>query len=245
LTTRTAQAPIGRADRIDGRATGAPRRVQSFQNTVGKSEERFGSGLDKDGDGFVNELTTADMTAVTLFQITLNVPGQVIARDAAVRAAIATGEHLFSDIGCASCHIPALPLISNNNPGAPGRPGWIYTEPSPYNPTTGPNSPNLVPDPTHYPVSAPAILVDLTSNNLPQQRLRAAGGAVWVPAYTGLKLHHLCDGPMDPNAEPLDQNQPAGSPAFFAGNQNFLTRKLGGLYNQGPFWARGEVHDHA
>ena len=37
-----------------------------------QSEERFGLGVDPDGDGFVNELTTADMTAVTLFQITLN-----------------------------------------------------------------------------------------------------------------------------------------------------------------------------
>ena len=97
-----------------------------------QSEERFGLGLDPDGDGFVNELTTADMTAVTLFQITLNVPGQVIPHEPAIRAAIAAGEHLFSQIGCATCHVPALPLTHNNNPGAPSRPGWIYTEPSPY-----------------------------------------------------------------------------------------------------------------
>jgi hypothetical protein len=129
-----------------------------------QSEERFGTGTDKDGDGFANELTVADMTAVTLFQIALNVLGQVIPHDPAIRAAIARGEHLFSDIGCASCHVPALPLTSTNNPGAPGKPGWVYTEPSPYNPTTGPNSPNLVPGPAHYPVSAPPVLVDLTSD---------------------------------------------------------------------------------
>ena len=35
-------------------------------------------------------------------------------------------------------------------------------------------------------------------------------------------------------AEPaLDQNEPPGSPAFFAGNCKFLTRKLWGFYNQG------------
>ena len=61
-----------------------------------------------------------------------------------------------------------------------------------------------------------------------------------VPAYTDLKLHDLCDGPTDPNAEPLDQNQPAGSPDFFAGNQQFITRKLWGLYNQGPFGHAGK-----
>lgn len=204
-----------------------------------QAEERFGLGTDKDGDGFVNELTTADVTAVTLFQIALNVPGQVIPRDPAVRSAIAAGEQLFSKIGCADCHLPALPLTGGNNPGAPGRPGWIYTEPSPYNPITGANSPNLVPGPMKYPVSAPALLVDLTSNRLPLPRLKAAGGTVWVPAFTDLKLHNLCDGPTDPNAEPLDQNQPAGSTGFFAGNQQFITRKLWGLYNQGPFGHAG------
>jgi hypothetical protein len=205
-----------------------------------QSEERFGLGADPDGDGFVNELTTADMTAITLFQITLNVPGQAIPHDPAVKAAIATGERLFNQIGCAVCHVPALRLTSSNNPGAPGKPGWIYTEPSPYNPTTGPNSPNLVPGSVHYPVSAPPLLVDLTDNRLPLPRLKIVQGVVMVPAYTDLKLHDLCDSPADPNAEPLDQNQPAGSSEFFAGNRQFITRKLWGLYNQGPFGHAGK-----
>ena len=206
-----------------------------------QSEERFGLGVDADGDGFTNELTTADMTAATLFQITLNVPGQVIPRDRSVQEAIAAGQELFNGIGCASCHIPALPLTNNNNPGAPGQPGWIYTEPSPFNPATGPNAPNLVPGPSdNYPVSAPPLLVDLTSNALPLPRLKPRHGVVMVPAYTDLKLHTMCDGPTDPNAEPLDQNQPAGSPGFFAGNQKFITRKLWGLYNSGPFMHHGK-----
>jgi hypothetical protein len=206
-----------------------------------QSEERFGLGVDADGDGFTNELTTADMTAATLFQVTLNVPGQVIPNDPAVQEAIAAGGQLFNRIGCASCHTPALPLTNNNNPGAPGQPGWIYTEPSPFNPTTGPNAPNLVPGPTNnYPVSAPALLVDLTSDALPLPRLNPRHGVVMVPAYTDLKLHTMCDGPTDPNAEPLDQNQPAGSPGFFAGNQKFITRKLWGLYNSGPFMHHGK-----
>src|SRR5713101_3293170 len=33
-----------------------------------QSTERFGVGVDADGDGFVNELTRADVTAVTMFQ---------------------------------------------------------------------------------------------------------------------------------------------------------------------------------
>jgi hypothetical protein len=205
-----------------------------------QAEERFGLGVDADGDGFVNELTTADVTAVTLYQIALNVPGRVIPRDLEVRAAISAGEQLFSQVGCATCHIPALPLTNNNNPGAPGQPGWIYTEPSPYNPTTGNNAPNLVPGPSNYPITAPALLVDLTSKNLPLPRLEVVGGVVMVPAYTDLKLHTMANGPTDPIAEPLDQNQPAGSSGFFAGNQKFLTRKLWGLYNSGPFGHAGK-----
>jgi CxxC motif-containing protein (DUF1111 family) len=204
-----------------------------------QSEERFGLG-DADGDGFARELTTADMTAVTLYQITLNVPGQVIPSDRAVRAAIQAGQQLFTQVGCASCHVPALPLTNNNNPGAPGQPGWIYSEPNPFNPTSGPNTPNLTPGPSNYPVTAPPLLVDLTSDDLPQPRLKPNGGVLMVPAYTDLKLHVMANGPTDPIAEPLDQNQPAGSPEFFAGNEKFITRKLWGLANAGPFGHAGK-----
>jgi CxxC motif-containing protein (DUF1111 family) len=54
-----------------------------------------------------------------------------------------------------------------------------------------------------------------------------------VPAYTDLKVHDITTGPGDPNCEPLDQNQPAGSRGFFVGNCKFITRKLWGFYNQG------------
>ena len=205
-----------------------------------QAEERFGLGVDADGDGFVNELTTADVTAATLFQITLNVPGQVLPHDAVTRAAITVGEQLFIKVGCASCHIPALPLTSNSNPGVPGQPGWIYSEPSPYNPTTGPNSPNLIPGVTKYPISAPPLLVDLTSDRLPLPRLTPVRGVIMVPAYTDLKLHTMADGPNDPNAEPIDQNEPVGSPGFFAGNQKFLTRRLWGLADSGPYGHAGK-----
>ena len=78
------------------------------------------------------------------------------------------------------------------------------------------------------------------SRKLLESKGRTPGGVVWVPAYTDLKLHNLCDGPTDDNAEPLDQNQSAGATGFFAGNQIFLTRKLWGLYNQGPFGHAGK-----
>jgi hypothetical protein len=202
-----------------------------------QSEERFGLGADPDGDLVVNELTTADLTAVSMFQATLAVPGRVIPNDRAIERANLLGEAVFDKIGCATCHA-TLPLSENNNPGLPEKPGWIYFEPNPYNPITGPNSPNLQLGPTNYPVTAPALTVDLTSDTLPLPRLRAHGGVVIVPAYTDLKLHDMHDPSIpiladDPECEPLDQNQPAGSTGFFAGNCKFITRKLWGFYNQG------------
>ncbi len=198
-------------------------------------EERFGRNVDADGDGVVDELTTADLTAVSLFQATLAVPGRVIPNNPAVERANVRGEAIFNQIGCASCHA-TLPLTSNNNPGLPGNPGWIYFEPNPYNPAAGPNSPNLQLGPPNYPISAPALAVDLTSDELPLPRLRVHAGAVMVPAYTDLKLHDISatsKPATDAECEPLDQNQPAGSPGFFAGNCKFITRKLWGFYNQG------------
>jgi mono/diheme cytochrome c family protein len=200
-----------------------------------QAEERFGLNADPDGDGFANELTTADLTAVSIYQATLAVPGRVIPNDPAIEDANLRGEVLFDKIGCATCHA-TLPLTSHNNPGLPGQPGWIYFEPNPYNPETGPNSPNLQLGPTNYPVSAPALTVDLTSNMLPLPRLRAHHGSVLVEAYTDLKLHDISatsNPATDPECEPLDQNQPAGSSGFFAGNCKFITRKLWGFYNQG------------
>lgn len=200
-----------------------------------QAEERFGLNSDPDGDGFTNELTTADLTAVSMYQATLAVPGRVIPNDPAVERANLMGEAVFNRIGCATCHA-TLPLNSNNNPGLPGQPGWIYFEPNPYNPATGPNSPNLQLGSNNYPVSAPALTVDLTSPALPLPRLRANQGVVMVPAYTDLKLHDISatsDPTSDPECEPLDQNQPAGSAKFFAGNCKFITRKLWGFYNQG------------
>src|SRR5262249_18416211 len=185
-----------------------------------QTTERFGVGTDPDGDGVVNEMTRADVTAVSLYQATLAVPGRVIPDDPEIEAAVVAGESRFASIGCTSCHIPALPL---------DRQGWIFSEPNPFNPAG-----NLRPVD-----GVPPVTVDLTREDLPGPRLRPAGHVVYVPAYTDLKLHDITSGPGDPNIEALDMNQPAGSPGFFAGNGKFLTRKLWGTANEPPFFHHG------
>jgi hypothetical protein len=193
----------------------------AFNQHLGmQSTERFGVGTDPDGDGVVNELTQADITAIVLYQATLPVPIQVIPQNSLLRRAVAEGKTLFRQIGCGSCHVPALPLDNN---------GWIYTEPGPYNPAG-----NLQTG------EAPMVSVDLSSDALPQPRLKPAQGVILVPLYTDFKLHDICAGPNDPNAEPLNANATAGSPEFFSGNTRFLTRRLWAVGSKPNFFHHGQ-----
>ena len=185
-----------------------------------QSSERFGAGIDPDSDGFTDELTRADITAVTVFQATMAVPGRVIPNDADVEAAVLGGENQFMKIGCADCHVPNLPLDAD---------GLIFTEPNPFNPIG-----NLRPG------DAPPLTVHLAGDELPPPRLKPIGGVTYVPAFTDFKLHDICADPSDPNIEPLDMNQPAGTPGFFAGNRKFLTRKLWGLAGKPNYFHHGQ-----
>lgn len=180
--------------------------------------ERFPG--DPDDDGFANEMSQADVTAATIFQATMAVPGRVIPRDAEIEAAIRLGEERFMQIGCTSCHIPKLPLVNE---------GWIFTEPNPFNPPGN-----------RRPQDGAIYSADLTSSQLPSPRLKPEGGIVWVPAFTDLRLHDICDGPDDPNIEPINMHAPAGSAAFFAGNRRFITRKLWGTANEAPYFHHGQ-----
>ena len=170
-----------------------------------------------DGDGVKNELTRGDITAVSVFQAALQVPGRVIPRDPEIEQAVLNGEKVFDRIGCASCHIPRLPL---------DRKGWIYSEPNPYNPAG-----NLRVG------EAKTLYVDLSSDELPAPRLKPdPSGIVWVEAYTDFKLHDICE-PED--AEPLDMNQSVWSKKFKEGNRKFLTKRLWGVANEPAHFHHG------
>ena len=197
--------------------------LREFSNTAFnhhhgiQSTERFGLDTDPDGDGFKNELTRADVTAVTVWQATLQVPGRVIPRDPEIERAVWLGERTFERIGCATCHIPRMPLDKN---------GWVYSEPNPFN-IPG----NLRSGETRE------LKVDLSNDVLPAPRLRPdASGTVWVEAYTDFKLHDI--GEPD-QAEPLDMNQSQWSKKFKEGNRRFLTKRLWGAANEPPFFHHG------
>jgi hypothetical protein len=180
-----------------------------------QASERFGPGVDEDKDGLADELTRGDITAVSLYQAAMAVPGQVVPNHPKIEQAILAGEQHFKAIGCTACHVPDLPLDNK---------GWIFTEPNPYN----------------YPGNlrvgdAPETRLDLNDKSLPNPRLKEQDGVVRVPAYTDLKLHDITSGPDDPNAEPVDMND-----TFVKQNRRFLTKKLWGAANEPPYFHHGK-----
>jgi hypothetical protein len=187
-----------------------------------QTTERFGIDTDPDGDGFVNEMSRAEVTALSVFQAVMAPPGRVIPHDPEVERAVLDGEKVFARIGCAACHIPSLPLTRRN---------WVYTEPNPYNPPT-----NLRTG------EAREYRVDLNDPRLPGPRLKpspAHPDLIEVPAFTDLKLHDISD-PSDPaDAEPLDMNQTVWAARFSQGNRRFLTKRLWGCANEAPYFHHG------
>jgi hypothetical protein len=199
--------------------------VNAFNHHHGmEAVERFGIGQldshgnaittnDFDQDGVPDELSVGDITAATIFQAALNVPGRVLSNDTACRAAARAGETLFTQIGCADCHVASLTL---NNPR--------FSEPNPYN---GPGNLRVVD--TRHPFT-----LDLTKD-IPSPRLeRGAGRGAVVHAYTDLKRHVIAD-----DLDPFFRNErvrQSGVPV-----DQFITRKLWDAGCGPPYGHRGDL----
>lgn len=185
-----------------------------------QSEERFDlnpeKGIDYDEDGIAHELTIGDITAITIWQAALGVPGQVLPDEPSGQAEVQLGERLFREMGCTTCHIPELRLASR-----------LFTEPNPYN-LKG----NLRDVSQTY-------SFDMTTTGEGPFLERAGNGAI-VRAYTDLKRHNLCDdeiyhfcneylsqGRFDQDGEP--------------GSHFFLTRKLWDVGNSAPYGHAGDL----
>lgn len=187
-----------------------------------QTTERFGLGTDPDGDSHNNEMTRGDVTAISLYQAVLQVPGRVIPNDPTIQKAISNGEKIFAEINCAACHIPALPLSKRN---------WVYTEPNPFNPPMNLRQGEIK-----------SLKVDLTDPSLPQPRIKPDNSdSEWllIPVFTDFKLHDITDPKTDYGTEPLDQNQTVWSAKFVAGNRKFLTKRLWGCANDPPYFHHG------
>jgi len=199
--------------------------VNAFNHHHGmEAVERFGIGQkdslgnvittnDFDEDGVPDELSVGDITAATIFQVGMNIPGRVLSNNAARRAAARRGEAGFAEIGCASCHVPALILNTR-----------FFSEPNPYNPP-GDLRVQDVTNPYTFSLT----------EDIPKPRLEPGekDGAI-VRAYTDLKRHVICD-----DQDPFFRNErliQGGVPV-----DQFITRKLWDVGNTAPYGHRGDL----
>jgi ferredoxin len=195
-----------------------------------QAEERFdlnpakGMDPDFDEDGVQRELTVGDVTAVTLWQAQLGVPGRVVSKDKAERRMANRGEQVFDEVGCTSCHVPEMTLESR-----------LFVEPNPFNPPGTCSEPSVCPE----------YAYDMTKQGEGPLLEKGRHGTAIVRAYTDLKRHNLCDDPTDVDPirffcnEQLPQGRPDqdGRP----GSEFFLTRKLWDVGNSAPYGHRGDL----
>jgi hypothetical protein len=187
--------------------------VNAFNQHHGmQAVERFGEGTDPDGDGVIDELLVGDITAASIFQEALPVPVQ--APPGWNARTVLRGQRLFGQVGCTSCHIPALPLEST-----------VFCDPDPLNPSSGPF----------------ATFNDTSQSYCFDLRQTSGLRGPMVAAYTDLKRHVICDAnkpqlcnePSSP-LQTSDSMQPVPS-------DEFLTAKLWDVGNSAPWGHRGDL----
>jgi len=195
---------------------------------------------DFDGDGVVRELSVGDITAMTVYSAILPTPtelerlaalGFVQAPTAEQKALIVKGRAAFTNVGCASCHTPAMHLAQTRfeEPTARGN-GNFYDH-------------GLAKKDPNYDPKRPFSVDILKDMDEPRAEADPKGG-VTVRLYSDLKRHAmgrlLADpaGPGDSTTADFESLKYDGKPVKIAADQ-FLTAVLWGVGNTGPW-----LHDN-
>ena len=188
-----------------------------------QADERF-ADPDFDEDGVEHELTVGDISAVTLFQAGLAIPGQMLPAGLFERDQVEQGEAVFAALECTSCHVPAMTLDSRH-----------FVEPNPFNPAGT------------FSDTSQSVSFDMTKDGEKPQLEKGPDGGAIVRAYTDLKRHNLCDplgGPvLDPIRYYCNEQLAQGRPDQngLPGEEFFLTRKLWDVGNSAPYGHRGDL----
>ncbi|MEM9632145.1 MAG: di-heme oxidoredictase family protein [Pseudomonadota bacterium] len=179
--------------------------------------ERFGSAwtgsTDYDADGYENEMSPGQISALVAWQATLPAPTQKKDLPEIWQHAAATGELLFSEIGCASCHVPSLPLES-----------LVFHDPGPFD-TAGTLRQSDMESP---------LALDLATLDWVQDLPRDEEGRVLVPLYGDLKRHKIADAANDTFGNELLAQR-------FVARDVFITAELWGIGSTAPYGHRGDL----
>jgi hypothetical protein len=193
--------------------------IQPAESVAGRSP----GNPDPDQDGVINELTIGDMTAATVFMAALPVPRRAHLTGQLKKVAD-RGEKLFGEVGCASCHMPALKLNST-----------LFCEPNPLN-TIGDFQ-----DQSQKFCFDLAKTSDVKGNMVfaftDLKRHKICDNTQPFHPVT----NHFCDDP--PINAPLgtDPTGPTTSGAFRPAYFEFLTAKLWDVGNSGPWGHRNDI----
>ena len=180
-----------------------------------QANERFGldktGELDFDGDGVVTEFSEGDVSAMVAWQAGLNPPRALELEDKRWATAAEKGQGVFHDLGCASCHIPALPLENLK-----------FADPGPFN-SKGTLTLANVPEPAIY---------DLSKLAWSAQLPRDEQGRILVPLFGDLKRHNIAyeNDPLGNELLPQRGVEPGV----------FLTAELWGMASTAPYGHRND-----
>lgn len=184
-----------------------------------QATERFGirwTGEDDfDEDGHKTELNPADISALVAWQATLRPPVKTEPENDAWKEAAIQGEIKFTDLGCASCHMPALPLnsLQFDDPGIFDAAGTLQS----------------------YQVKSPATY-DLGLLEWAKTLPRNDAGQVLVPLFGDLKRHVMTDSQVDRFGNELMSQR-------FVDRNIFATAELWGLGSTAPYGHRNDIPD--
>jgi hypothetical protein len=182
-----------------------------------QASERFGAAWtgsdDFDQDGVANEVQAGDVTALVVFQALLPPPRQVLPQQPERLAAAQGGEKLFREIGCASCHVPTLPLEQAE-----------FTEPNPYNPAGNLRTEDV----------SKTLALDLAGLAKNAGMGRDERGRILVPVFSDLKRHRIAD-----DEHPHFANEMLAQ--RFVNRDEFLTPRLWGVGTTAPYGHRGDL----
>jgi hypothetical protein len=192
---------------------------------------------DPDGDGVVGELSVGDITAITIYVGAQEIPQPLsrLVRDGLAPPPstesgrlIERGRALFSEIGCASCHVPELRLLDPVFEEPTLRGGGNY-----HDPAVGGLDPGR-----------PLRFHLVRDGDLPRLEPHPEGGAR-VALFGDLKRHNMGSQLADSQATAVNladgsQLQAGGVPVTVP-PAVFLTAELWGAGNTGPWLHDGRA----
>ena len=184
-----------------------------------QAEERFGSRWtgdnDFDEDGHENEITDGDVSALVLWQASLAPPTiQADLSDAWLSAA-SRGQTQFTQLGCGTCHMPALPLES-----------LVFADPGPLDLAGTLSSGELGDDQNAF--------YDLALLDWAEQLEKDDQGRYLIPLFGDLKRHVIADSQVDRLGNELLSQR-------FVERNVFMTSELWGIGSTNPYGHRGDL----